>query len=56
MKEYKVMASNFYGTYRAGAFVARNQAEAIQMAKDAYKRSSAYMNDVLAFHFYIVSE
>ena len=56
MKEYKVMASSMTGTYRAGAFIASNPAEAIQMAKDNYRRSSGYMNDLGAFHFYVVSE
>jgi 1,2-phenylacetyl-CoA epoxidase PaaB subunit len=58
MKEYKVMAANMYGTYRAGSFVASSKGEAIQMAKDRYRRSEAgrTMKDVGAFRFYTVNE
>ena len=56
MKEFKVMASNMYATYRAGAFIASSPSEAIEMAKENYRRSAGYMNDVGAFRFYVVSE
>lgn len=54
MKNYKVMAANFHGTYRAGEHVAETQAEAIEQAKAVYRRSAGYMNDAGAFRWYVV--
>ena len=54
-KLYRIGASNFYGTYDAGTYVADSAAEAIEMAKADYRESTAgrTMKDVGAFHFYV---
>jgi len=58
MREYKVMCSNFHGTYRAGSFVASSKAEAIEKAKDNYRRSDMgrVMKDVGSFRFWVVPD
>lgn len=52
---YRIGASNFYGTYDAGEYVAGSEAEAIEMAREAYRRSEAgrTMKDTGAFRFYV---
>jgi 1,2-phenylacetyl-CoA epoxidase PaaB subunit len=57
-REYKVRASSMTATYNAGRFVASSAAEACQMARDDYARSSLgrSMNDVRAFRFYTVDK
>lgn len=58
MKEFKVMASSFNGTYRAGKFIAESADDAIEQARQSYRRSplGRTLNDAGAFRFYTVSE
>lgn len=57
MKVYKIGASNFYGTYDAGTFVAESEAEAIEKARERYRTSDLgrALNDTGAFRFYVKS-
>ena len=58
MKVYSVSASSLSGTYTAGRFVAESKADAIDKARERYRRSNLgyHMNDIAAFRFYITDE
>lgn len=58
MKEYKVMASSMRATYNAGRFKAESREEAIEMAREDYRRSplGRDLKDVGAFRFYTVDK
>jgi hypothetical protein len=58
MKEYKVMASHFGGTYNAGRYVANSKQDAINQARDNYRNSSLgrTLKDCNSFTFYCVDK
>lgn len=58
MREYLVKASNFNATYTAGRFVADSPQDAIDQARDSYRRSplGRSLNDVGGFRFYVATD
>lgn len=57
LKTRKVMAANFHGTYSAGVFEAESDQEAIEMAKESYRRSpiGRDFKDLGAFRFWVTA-
>ena len=57
MKQYKVMASSMMATYSAGKSMAKSAQEAVEMARENYRRSELgrSMKDVGSFRFYTVA-
>ena len=58
MKVYSIGASNMSATYSAGKYIAESRDEAIQKARENYRRSplGRALRDVGAFRFYITDE
>jgi hypothetical protein len=58
MKSYEISASNMTATYGAGKFIANSAAEAIEKAKEKYRKSPVgrELKDVGAFRFYVTDE
>lgn len=58
MKEYLVGAANFHATYTAGRFIANSPQEAIEKAKEDYKKSGIgrALKDISSFRFFIMTE
>lgn len=58
MKEYKVMASNMFATYKAGRYTADSAEDACTMAFLAYAVSvlGRELEDADAFRFYTVDK
>ena len=56
MKQYTIMASSMTATYSAGKFMAKSAQEAIEMARENYRRSQLgqTLKDVGSFRFYTV--
>lgn len=58
MRQYLVKASNLHATYTAGRFVADSPQDAIEQARDEYRRSplGRSLNDIGGFRFWISTE
>jgi hypothetical protein len=58
MKVYAIGASSMTATYSAGKFVADSAEEAIEKAKENYRKSPVGRDfkDVGAFRFYVTTE
>jgi hypothetical protein len=56
-RRFKVSASSPWGTYTAGVFEAESPADAVEMARESYRRSTLgrELKDVGAFRFYVTA-